>query len=115
MDIIAELTSVVGTDAVLNAADDMAPFLLDWHSRFTGQAHAVVFPKTTAQVAKIMEFASKQGIVVVPQGGNTGFVGGATPDSQGNTILLSLRRMHPTDTARGKRGPEPLLPTQSGR
>ena len=75
MDIIAELTSIVGADAVLNAADDMAPFLSDWHSRFAGQAHAVVLPQTTAQVAKIMEFASKQGIVVVPQGGNTGFRG----------------------------------------
>ena len=94
MDIIAELTSIVGADAVLNAADDMAPFLSDWHSRFAGQAHAVVLPKTTAQVAKIMEFASQQGIVVVPQGGNTGFMGGATPDDAGNSILLSLRRMN---------------------
>ena len=94
MDIIAELTSIVGADAVLNAADDMAPFLSDWHSRFAGQAHAVVLPQTTAQVAKIMEFASQQGIVVVPQGGNTGFMGGATPDAQGNSILLSLRRMN---------------------
>ena len=93
MDIIAELTSIVGADAVMNAADDMAPFLSDWHSRFAGQAHAVVLPQTTAQVAKIMEFASQQGIVVVPQGGNTGFMGGATPDTKGNSILLSLRRM----------------------
>ncbi len=94
MDIIAELTSIVGADAVLNAADDMAPFLSDWHNRFAGQAHAVVLPKTTAQVAKIMEFASQQGIVVVPQGGNTSFVGGATPDAQGNSIVLSLSRMN---------------------
>ena len=94
MDFIAELTNIVGADAVLNAADDMAPFLSDWHSRFSGQALAVVLPQTTAQVAKIMEFASQQGIVVVPQGGNTGFMGGATPDAQGNSILLSLRRMN---------------------
>ena len=94
MDIIAELTKIVGADAVLNAADDMGPFLSDWHGRFAGQAHAVVLPQTTTQVSKIMKLASQQGIVVVPQGGNTGFMGGATPDPKGNSILLSLRRMN---------------------
>ena len=51
-------------------------------------------PETTAQVADIMAFADANDIVVVPQGGNTGFMGGATPDADGRTILLSLRRMN---------------------
>jgi len=53
-----------------------------------------VMPETTAQVADIMAFADANDIVVVPQGGNTGFMGGATPDADGRTILLSLRRMN---------------------
>ena len=60
MDIIAELTSIVGADAVLNAADDMAPFLSDWHSRFAGQAHAVVLPQTTAQETRTTSRSTSQ-------------------------------------------------------
>jgi FAD/FMN-containing dehydrogenase len=93
-DIVAELIKIVGASAVLNAADDMAPFLTDWHDRFHGAAHAVVIPETTDQVSAIMALANSRQIIVVPQGGNTGFMGAATPDTSGNTILLSLRRMN---------------------
>lgn len=93
-DIINELIAIVGAPAVLNAKDDMSPFLTDWHGKYHGAAHAVVLPACTDEVVAIMALADKHDIVVVPQGGNTGFMGGATPDAQGNTILLSLRRMN---------------------
>ena len=51
-------------------------------------------PETTEQVSQVMALADAHDIVVVPQGGNTGFMGGATPDDAGNSILLSLRRMN---------------------
>ena len=92
--IIDDLIDLVGDNAVLQTTDDTASYLSDWHERFHGSAHAVVLPETTAQVSAIMAYADKHDIIVVPQGGNTGFMGGATPDSSGNSILLSLRRMN---------------------
>ncbi|MDB2390209.1 FAD-binding oxidoreductase [Alphaproteobacteria bacterium] len=92
--IIDSLIRIVGAKAVLNAEAAMAPFMSDWHDRYHGTAHAVVLPATTDEVSQIMAFAEAENIVVVPQGGNTGFMGGATPDKTGNTILLSLRRMN---------------------
>ena len=94
LNIIDDLIGLVGDKAVLQTTDDTASYLSDWHARFHGSAHAVVLPETTAQVAAIMAYADKHDIIVVPQGGNTGFMGGATPDSSGNSILLSLRRMN---------------------
>ena len=92
--LIDSLINIVGENAVLNADTEMAPFMSDWHNRYHGKAHAVVLPSTTDEVSQIMALADAENIVVVPQGGNTGFMGGATPDATGNTILLSLRRMN---------------------
>ena len=89
--IIKDLVSMLGTKAVLHNDDDTAPFLSDWHSRYHGKAHAVALPENTDQVSAVLAYADKHNIVVVPQGGNTGFMGGATPDASGHTILLSLR------------------------
>ena len=93
-DILNDLKTMLGEKAVLQEADDTKSYLSDWHDRFHGAAHAVVLPESTTQVSKVMTYANKHNIVVVPQGGNTGFMGGATPDKSGNTILLSLRRMN---------------------
>ena len=94
-DIISkDLIAMLGTKAVLHNDHDTAPFLSDWHSRYHGTAHAVALPENTDQVSAVLTYADKHNIVVVPQGGNTGFMGGATPDNSGNTILLSLRRMN---------------------
>jgi len=92
--IIKDLVSMLGAKAVLHHNDDTAPFLSDWHSRYHGKAYAVALPETTDQVSALLAYADKHNIIVVPQGGNTGFMGGATPDTSGHTILLSLRRMN---------------------
>ena len=93
-EIIAALHAIVG-DAGLKTGDtDTEPFLTDWHGQYRGQSLAVVMPETTEQVSQVMALADAHDIVVVPQGGNTGFMGGATPDDAGNSILLSLRRMN---------------------
>ena len=92
--LINQLADIVGNAGLRTGNDDTASFLTDWHGQYHGQALAVVMPETTAQVANIMAFADTNDIVVVPQGGNTGFMGGATPDADGRTILLSLRRMN---------------------
>tara|TARA_E500000178_G_scaffold64318_1_gene61369 strand:+ start:367 stop:1788 length:1422 start_codon:yes stop_codon:yes gene_type:complete len=92
--LINALHAIVG-DAGLKTGDgDTASFLTDWHGQYQGQAVAVVMPDSTEQVSAVMALADAHDVVVVPQGGNTGFMGGATPDSRGRTILLSLRRMN---------------------
>ena len=93
-EIIAALHAIVG-DAGLKTGDtDTESFLTDWHGQYRGRSLAVVMPETTEQVSQVMALADAYDIVVVPQGGNTGFMGGATPDDAGNSILLSLGRMN---------------------
>ena len=93
-EIFAALHAIVG-DAGLKTGDtDTESFLTDWHGQYRGRSLAVVMPETTEQVSQVMALADAHDIVVVPQGGNTGFMGGATPDDAGNSILLSLRRMN---------------------
>ncbi|MCH1483516.1 MAG: FAD-binding protein, partial [Alphaproteobacteria bacterium] len=81
--LIHQIAGIVGDAGIRTGDDDTASFLTDWHGQYHGQALAVVMPETTAQVADIMAFADANDIVVVPQGGNTGFMGGATPDADG--------------------------------
>jgi len=93
-ELIKRLTKIVGQAGMILDDREMAPFLSDWHGRYHGKALAVVMPDTTEQVSAILALASAELIKIVPQGGNTGFMGGATPDAGGDSILLSLRRMN---------------------
>lgn len=90
---ISRLQQIVGADHVLVADHDTAPYLTDWRRRFIGRAIAVVRPATTEQVAHVVHECLRQHIPIVPQGGNTGLVGGSTPDTSGRAIVLSLQRM----------------------
>jgi len=92
--LIAQLAEIVGDSGLRTDDSETQSFLTDWHGQYRGKSIAVVLPETTAQVSDIMALCDAEDIVVVPQGGNTGFMGGATPDSEGRTILLSLRRMN---------------------
>jgi len=80
---------VVVTDPV-----DVAPWLTDWRGRWTGRAAGLLQPSTTEEVAAIVRLAEAHGVALVPQGGNSSMVGGATPDASGHAVLLSLRRMN---------------------
>lgn len=81
----------LGEHHVLSGGD-AAPFLLDHRGRYQGQALAVVFPDSPAAVAHIVRDCVAQGLAMVPQGGNTGLVGGATPQGGSNTVVINLRR-----------------------
>jgi FAD/FMN-containing dehydrogenase len=83
-----------GIGRVLTAPADTAPFLTDWRRRFSGRARAVVQPGSTAEVATLVRWCAAHRVPIVPQGGNTGLVGGGTPDGRGDAILLSLARMN---------------------
>ena len=90
---IESLKSIVGADQVLVDAHDTAPYLTDWRRRFVGRALAVVRPANAEEVAQVVKLCAQARIAIVPQGGNTGLVGGSTPDASGTAIVLSLQRM----------------------
>ncbi|SDV48977.1 FAD-binding oxidoreductase [Chitinasiproducens palmae] len=92
MNLLESLLEVVGPKGLVGA-DDAEPLLTDWRGRYHGAARAIVRPADTAQLAGVMKLCAAHGISVVPQGGNTGLVGGATPSEAGDAILLSLARM----------------------
>lgn len=75
-------------------APDMAAFLTDWRGKWTGNAIAVAQPDDAAGVAAILRWCHDNRIAVVPQGGNTGLSGGATPDAGGASLVLSLTRLN---------------------
>jgi FAD/FMN-containing dehydrogenase len=91
---IEELIEIVGRENVLTDDSDTAAFTTDWRGRFKGACSAVVRPGSKEDVSAILRFASKHKIPVVPQGGNTGLVGGGVPDTTGDAIVISLNRMN---------------------
>ena len=78
---------------LLADADAMAPHLTDWRRKWTGRALAVAQPDTAADVAAVLRWCFAQGVAVVPQGGNTGLSGGATPAADGRSLVLSTARL----------------------
>ncbi len=92
--LIAELRKAVGDAQVLTAAPDLVPYLTDWRGNYTGRALAVVRPATAEQVAAVVRLCAAHATPVVPQGGNTGMVGGGVPDDSGRAIVLSLMRLN---------------------
>src|SRR5690554_6398810 len=93
-DVRTALTALLGEDAVLTAAADVEPFLTDHRRLYRGSALAVVQPRSVEQVSKLLAFCNERRNPVVPHGGNTGYVGGATPDESGTQLVLSMRRMY---------------------
>lgn len=79
---------------VLRDSADVEPWLTDWRGLYQGQAFALLEPRTTAEVVAIVKAATAYCVPLVPQGGNTSMVGGATPDASGRAAILSLRRMN---------------------
>lgn len=98
--LLAELARVVGPDHVLTGADTCAAYVTDWTGRWTGPARAVVRPADTGEVAGVLRACAAHGAAVVPQGGNTGLVGGSVP--RGGEVVVSLTRLDhlgPVDVA----------------
>ncbi len=72
----------------------MAEYLEERRGNYTGEADAVVLPANSSEVASVVKICADSNIPIVPQGGNTGMSGGATPDDSGRAILLSLARLN---------------------
>jgi FAD/FMN-containing dehydrogenase len=93
MKLLDQLRGVVGAAHVL-CEGDLSAWEQDWRRRWHGKALAVVRPGSTAEVAAVVKLCAAHGASIVPQGGNTGLVGGGVPDGSGTQVLLSLLRMN---------------------
>jgi FAD/FMN-containing dehydrogenase len=91
---MSSLQAIVGDSNVITAVADTAPYLTDWRERYHGHARAVVRPGSTAEVAAVARVCAEHGVPMVPQGGNTGLCGGATPRAAGDEIVLQLSRLN---------------------
>lgn len=94
MTLITQLQECLGVDQVLLSPEAQAPYLTDWRGRYLGKARAVVLPSTTDQVSQIVRLCVAASVPIVPQGGNTGLCGGATPDQSGNAVLVAMTRLN---------------------
>ena len=93
-DIFADqATALLGPRGFTRDGDLIAPWLTDWRGRYTGKALGMASPCSTEEVSSLVRLCAQYAIPIVPQGGNSGMSGGATPDPSGDAILLSLRRM----------------------
>ncbi len=92
--LIRQAAARFGAKAAVTDAPEIAPWLSDWRGRFHGQSAAILAPSSTLEAAEIVRMAGELGVPLVPQGGNTGMVAGATPPEDGSVLILSLRRMN---------------------
>ena len=91
---ISAVEAKLGPKAVIADEADIEPWVTDWRGRVHGRTRAILSPASTEEVAEIVRLAAELRVPLVPQGGNTGMVAGATPPADGSALLLSLRRMN---------------------
>src|SRR6201985_3455354 len=90
-ELIAKFRAIVGDKYAVTDAADIAPYVVEERDLFHGRSRLVLRPGSTAEVSDICKLASEHRIALVPQGGNTGLVGGQTPHN--GEVVISMRRM----------------------
>lgn len=94
MNLIDQLTEMLGQSAVLTTGAEVGGFVEDWRGRYRGPAACVVLPSSTQQVAEVVRLCAAHGVPILPQGGNTSLCGGAVPDAHGSPpVIVNLSRM----------------------
>lgn len=91
---LAALKAAAGDGNWREDAETLAPHLVDWRGKFHGASPLLLLPRDTAGVAAIVAAAAAHRVALVPQGGNTGLVGGGIPAADGGAVLLSLGRLN---------------------
>jgi FAD/FMN-containing dehydrogenase len=91
---LAALKVAAGDGNWRDDAETLAPHLVDWRGKYHGTTPLLLLPRETASVAAIVKAARAHGVALVPQGGNTGLVGGGIPAPDGQAVLLSLGRLN---------------------
>jgi D-lactate dehydrogenase (cytochrome) len=92
--LLGRIRNIVGPEALVSSPQEVAPFATDWRKRYRGNPMAVVKPASTAEVAAVVRACAESRTAIVPQGGNTGLCGAATPDASGSQIVMNLSRMN---------------------
>ncbi|HLQ13346.1 MAG TPA: FAD-binding oxidoreductase [Steroidobacteraceae bacterium] len=88
------LRALAEPGSLLEADAETAPFLIDHRRQYQGRALAVALPRSVAEVSRLLAWCNAHRIGVVPQGGNTGYCGGATPDESGLQLVIGLQRLN---------------------
>ena len=91
--LIDRFADIVGSPYAMRESSDIAPYLIERRDLFHGRSPLVLRPGSVEDVAKILTLANEVKIPIVPQGGNTGLVGGQVPDASGNGVVVSLSRL----------------------
>lgn len=91
---LSEALTLLGPRGLTADAELMEPWLTDWRGRYTGAARALASPADAQELAELVKLCARHGVPIVPQGGNSGMSGGATPDASGAALIVSLRRMN---------------------
>ena len=89
-----QLKLIVGPNNFIDDVLKMDSYLSDWRNQFNGLSPLILKPLNVQMVSEILVLCSKYNIAVVPQGGNTGLVGGGIPDSSSTEIIISLEKMN---------------------
>ena len=92
--LLARFAAITGPANAFTADADVAPYVHEQRDRWTGKAALVLRPADTGEVAAIVRLAAETRTALVPQGGNTGLVGGQIPDMSGDEIVVSLTRLN---------------------
>jgi FAD/FMN-containing dehydrogenase len=92
--VIDALREIVGKSNVLTAPEDTKPYFTDWRRQYSAAAECVVRPGATDEVSRVVALCARAGVAVVPQGGNTGLVGGSVPTGKQREIVLALGRLN---------------------
>ena len=93
-DLLGKLSTLLGPKGFTADAAAMAPWLSDWRGRYHGAAAALLSPADRDEAVAVVRLCAAEKVKLVPQGGNTSMVGGATPDASGETLVVSTRRMN---------------------
>jgi FAD/FMN-containing dehydrogenase len=91
---IDNIRTIVGPAGLISSPQEIAPYATDWRKRYRGKPVAVVKPASAAEVAAVVRACAESRTGIVPQGGNTGLCGAATPDASGSQIVMNLSRMN---------------------
>src|SRR5437899_11479240 len=91
---IEQIQARDGPAGLITLPQEVASYASDWRKRYVGRPAAVVKPASTAEVAEVLRACAESRTAIVPQGGNTGLCGAATPDASGTQIILNLSRMN---------------------
>jgi FAD/FMN-containing dehydrogenase len=92
--LLDRLRAIVGPAGHIDDPADMEPYVAEWRGRYRGTTPLVLRPATAQELSDVMRTCAEAGVPVVPQGGNTGLVGGSIPSADGSEVLISLSRMN---------------------